>query len=145
MLYAIRVPRIVEAGPHTFQQTDLAIHRSQQQRATVAGRPGSIKSRHHLSRKMRFKRESCLVTLCHGKGRLSFGINFASTTQLCLRKRPFSTCKLVQLLIFGEKSRLAPLRNDVASIGPAWLPLALVLGAIGLVAYVDHLVLSTSL
>ena len=40
---------------------------------------------------------------------------------------------------------LAPLRSDVASIGPAWLPLALVLGAIGLVAYVDHLVLSTSL
>jgi len=36
-------------------------------------------------------------------------------------------------------------RKDVASIGPAWLPLALVLGAIALVAYVDHLVLSTSL
>jgi phosphoserine phosphatase RsbU/P len=40
---------------------------------------------------------------------------------------------------------LAPLRTDVASIGPAWLPVALVLGAIGAVAYVDHLVLSTSL
>src|SRR6266446_4852874 len=40
---------------------------------------------------------------------------------------------------------LAPLRKDVASIGPAWLPVALVLGAIAAVAYADHLVLSTSL
>jgi sigma-B regulation protein RsbU (phosphoserine phosphatase) len=40
---------------------------------------------------------------------------------------------------------LAPLRKDVASIGPAWLPLALVLGTIAAVAYVDHRVLSTSL
>jgi phosphoserine phosphatase RsbU/P len=40
---------------------------------------------------------------------------------------------------------LAPLRKDVASIGPAWLPVALVLGAIAAVAYVDHLVVSTSL
>jgi serine phosphatase RsbU (regulator of sigma subunit) len=40
---------------------------------------------------------------------------------------------------------LAPLRKDVASIGPPWLPAALVLGAIAGIAYVDHLVLSTSL
>jgi len=40
---------------------------------------------------------------------------------------------------------LAPLRKDVASIGPAWLPVALVLGAIAAVAYVDHRVVSTSL
>jgi len=40
---------------------------------------------------------------------------------------------------------LSPLRKDVASIGPAWLPVALVLGAIVGIAYVDHLVLSTSL
>src|SRR5713101_9761944 len=40
---------------------------------------------------------------------------------------------------------LAPLRKDVASLGPPWLPVALVLWAIALVAYVDHLVLSTSL
>jgi sigma-B regulation protein RsbU (phosphoserine phosphatase) len=33
----------------------------------------------------------------------------------------------------------------VASIGPAWLPVALVLGAIAAVAYVDHLVVSISL
>jgi len=40
---------------------------------------------------------------------------------------------------------LAPLRKDVASIGPVWLPVVLVFGAIAAVAYVDHLVISTSL
>jgi sigma-B regulation protein RsbU (phosphoserine phosphatase) len=40
---------------------------------------------------------------------------------------------------------LAPLRKDVASIGPPWLPLALVLGAIAAVAYADHVVPSISL
>lgn len=37
------------------------------------------------------------------------------------------------------------LRKDVASSGSAWLPLALVLGAIAAVAYADHLVVSISL
>jgi sigma-B regulation protein RsbU (phosphoserine phosphatase) len=37
------------------------------------------------------------------------------------------------------------LRKDVASNGPAWLPLVLVLGAIGAVAYADHLIISISL
>jgi len=37
------------------------------------------------------------------------------------------------------------LRKDVASNGPAWLPLVLVLGAISAVAYVDHFVVSISL
>src|SRR5713101_5396776 len=37
------------------------------------------------------------------------------------------------------------LRKDVALNGPAWLPLAVVLGAISAVAYADHLVVSISL
>src|ERR1700737_5353296 len=37
------------------------------------------------------------------------------------------------------------LRKDVALNGPAWLPLALVLGAVAAVAYADHLVVSISL
>ena len=37
------------------------------------------------------------------------------------------------------------LRKDVASNGPAWLPLVLVLGAIAAVAYADHVVVSISL
>src|SRR6266852_609462 len=40
---------------------------------------------------------------------------------------------------------LSLLRKDVASNGPAWLPLGLVLGSIGAVAYADHLVVSISL
>jgi serine phosphatase RsbU (regulator of sigma subunit) len=40
---------------------------------------------------------------------------------------------------------LSPLRNDVASNGPTWLPLVLVLGATAAVAYADHLVVSISL
>lgn len=42
-------------------------------------------------------------------------------------------------------SLLPLLRKDVASTGPAWLPIVLVLGAIGAVAYADHLVVSISL
>jgi sigma-B regulation protein RsbU (phosphoserine phosphatase) len=37
------------------------------------------------------------------------------------------------------------LRNDVASNGETWLPLLMVLGAIGAVAYADHRVISVSL
>jgi sigma-B regulation protein RsbU (phosphoserine phosphatase) len=45
-----------------------------------------------------------------------------------------------------ESVLLLPLlRNDVALNGPAWLPLVLVLGATGAVAYADHLVVSISL
>ncbi len=40
---------------------------------------------------------------------------------------------------------LSLLRKDVALNGPAWLPLALVLGAIAAVAYADHHVVSISL
>src|ERR1700730_1089841 len=47
----------------------------------------------------------------------------------------------------GRKSvpLLFLLRKHVASNGPPWLPLGLVLGAIGAVAYADHLVVSISL
>ena len=40
---------------------------------------------------------------------------------------------------------LSLLRKDVASNGSSWLPLGLVLGAIGAVAYADHRVVSVSL
>jgi sigma-B regulation protein RsbU (phosphoserine phosphatase) len=40
---------------------------------------------------------------------------------------------------------LVPLRKDMISNGPAWLPVALVLAAIAAVAYADHRVLSISL
>ena len=45
-----------------------------------------------------------------------------------------------------ERVPLLPLlRRDVALNGPAWLPLALVLGAVSAVAYADHVVVSISL
>src|SRR5260221_14578524 len=52
----------------------------------------------------------------------------------------------VELRGFRERiPLLSLLRKDVASNGPAWLPLVLGLGAIGAVAYADHLVFSISL
>jgi sigma-B regulation protein RsbU (phosphoserine phosphatase) len=45
-----------------------------------------------------------------------------------------------------KTTALSPvLRKDVASNGPAWLPLILVLSSFGAVAYADHLVVSISL
>src|SRR5690348_8393673 len=52
---------------HAFQQTDLAVHFPQQQRAPVGGSPLTIKTGFHTPRKMRFNRERCLVTLWHEK------------------------------------------------------------------------------
>src|SRR6516162_4700916 len=117
MFHALRLARIREAGGHTLQQTDLAVYCAQQQRPTVGGHPRTVEPGHYLSREMCFKRESCLVTLCHGKGRLSFGIDYASTTQLCLRKRPFSTSDLFQLLTSGEKSGL----KGLVGLAGRWL------------------------
>jgi serine phosphatase RsbU (regulator of sigma subunit) len=46
----------------------------------------------------------------------------------------------------GARIPLLPLlRKDVASNGPAWLPLVLVIGAMAAVAYTDHRVVSISL
>src|SRR5713226_5762482 len=57
--------------------------------------------------------------------------------------RPLMPAKLRD---FRERVLLLPLlRKDVALNGPAWLPLVLVLGALGAVAYADHLVASISL
>jgi serine phosphatase RsbU (regulator of sigma subunit) len=53
---------------------------------------------------------------------------------------------LAQLRSLRERV-LSPalLRKDVASSGPSWLPLVLVLGAVAAVAYADHRVVSVSL
>jgi hypothetical protein len=50
--------------------------------------------------------------------------------------------------LFGARQRMSSLPvlcQEVASNGPAWLPLVLVLGAIGAVAYADHRVVVPSL
>jgi serine phosphatase RsbU (regulator of sigma subunit) len=57
--------------------------------------------------------------------------------------QPWMPAKLRE---FHERIPLRSLlRKDVALNGPAWLPLALVLGAVSAVAYADHLVVSISL
>src|SRR5712664_4885577 len=57
--------------------------------------------------------------------------------------RPLTPAKLRD---FREQVLLLSLlRKDVASNGPAWLPLVLALGAISAVAYADHVVVSISL
>jgi serine phosphatase RsbU (regulator of sigma subunit) len=51
-----------------------------------------------------------------------------------------------ELHSLGERAPLRSLlRKEVASNGPSWVPLGLVLGAIGAVAYADHHVISVSL
>src|SRR3981189_3619468 len=62
----------------------------------------------------------------------------ATTTNRLLRP--------AKLREFREKILLLSLlRKDVATNGPAWLPFVLISGAIGAVAYADHLVVSISL
>ena len=63
------------------------------------------------------------------------GSEMSTTTQHAGQLRDFHEGILLRSL----------LRKDVALNGPAWLPLALVLGAVGAVAYADHLVVSISL
>src|ERR1700719_3055399 len=62
---------------------------------------------------------------------------------MSITSRPFTPAKLGD---FRERVFLRSLlRKEVASNGAAWLPLVLVLGAFGAVAYADHLVVSISL
>jgi len=67
-------PPVGETGRHTLQQTDLAVHLAQQQRAAVARHLPRGEARLHTARKMRCKLEDFLVTLCHGKGPFSSAI-----------------------------------------------------------------------
>src|SRR3984893_18694217 len=62
---------------------------------------------------------------------------------MSITSRPFTLAKSGDL---RERVFLQSLlRKEVASNGAAWLPLVLVLGAFGAVAYADHLVVSISL
>ena len=63
-----------------------------------------------------------------------------------LVQSPLQPCSSAGLREFRRQIRMLPLlRKDVASYGEAWLPLVMVLGAIGAVAYADHRVVSVSL
>ena len=59
-----------------------------------------------------------------------------------------TTSPLIRAKLRNERKTselTAVLRKDVALSGPAWLPLALVLGSFAAVAYADHLIVSISL
>ena len=62
-----RLTMVGETAHHPLQQPDLAIRLPQQQAAAVGGQPAAVEPPHHLPRKMRFKRELNLSTLCHEK------------------------------------------------------------------------------
>ena len=63
-----------------------------------------------------------------------------------LVQNPLQASASAGLREFRQRIRNLPLlRKDVASNGEAWLPLVMVLGAIGAVAYADHRVISVSL
>jgi phosphoserine phosphatase RsbU/P len=63
-----------------------------------------------------------------------------------LVQNPLQASPSAGLREFRNRIRMLPLlRNDVASNGETWLPLLMVLGAIGAVAYADHRVISVSL
>jgi hypothetical protein len=62
---SFRLPVVREATGYTPQQVDLAIRLTEQQSTTFGGQPTALELGHHLTRKMSFKREESLATLCH--------------------------------------------------------------------------------
>ena len=113
------VARVGETARHAPEQVDLAISLAQQQPAAVGGQPAALEPPHHPPRKMRFKWELRLVTLCHEKGRLLRTFTTSRTTQLSSKKRPFSIPNPHDLSILGEKSGLAALQEGVGFALPA--------------------------
>jgi hypothetical protein len=65
VLDPLRLPVIGEAARHPPQQADLMIGLAQEQRTPLSGQPTPLELSHHLTRKMSFKREESLATLCH--------------------------------------------------------------------------------
>jgi len=58
---------VAEAGRHALQQSDFSVRRAQQQRPAVGRHCRAVEARFHPPRKMRFKCQARLVTLCQGK------------------------------------------------------------------------------
>jgi hypothetical protein len=56
---------IRKAASHASQQTYLAIRLTQQKRTALSTQPASLELSYDLARKMSFKREESLATLCH--------------------------------------------------------------------------------
>ncbi len=60
---------VLETGPQSRQQIQPLVRLAQQQRSTIRGHGAAVEPRPHTARKMPFKLERFLVTLCHSKSR----------------------------------------------------------------------------
>jgi hypothetical protein len=96
-------PSIHKARRKSLQQFQSPIRLSQEQTSGIRGLLAPIESRCHLSGKMFFELETSLTTLCHKKGRLSFGSSDSSQKPECHAGRPFLVSFLFCLLTFFSK------------------------------------------
>jgi hypothetical protein len=107
VLDALWITGIAEAVGHTLQQPDLAIGLAQQQSAAVGGLPVTVEPPHYLPRKVCFKWELRLATLCHEKGRLPSDTNYALNNAVMPEKAAFFYFNPPSRFTSGEKSGLA--------------------------------------
>ena len=83
-----RIPEVPEAARQARQQANAPVDLPQQQRAGVGSDRAAVKTRHHLARKMGFKLEAGLATLCHNEGRFFLCSNTSWLKCLCQSGRP---------------------------------------------------------
>src|ERR1039457_7544166 len=82
-----RVTAVEKALRQARQEVQASVGLPQQERAAVAGHPATVERGADPARKMPFKLEFGLATLCHSKGRLFLGVNCCLETQLCHDRR----------------------------------------------------------
>src|ERR1035437_4531208 len=85
-----RVAAVEKTLGEAGQQVQAPVRLSYQEPAAVAGHRPAVESGADPARKMPFKFEFGLATLCHSKGRLFFGVNCCVETQLCHERRLFA-------------------------------------------------------
>src|ERR1035437_1655392 len=85
-----RVAAVEKTLGEAGQQVQAPVRLSQQEPAAVASHRPAVESGADPARKMPFKFEFGLATLCHSKGRLFFGVNCCVETQLCHERRLFA-------------------------------------------------------
>jgi hypothetical protein len=81
---------IQKAPRQPRQQFHPSVGLAQQQTAGIAADRAAVKSCDHLARKMGFKLETGLDTLCHSESRCLLGPNCCVETQLCQSQRLFA-------------------------------------------------------
>jgi hypothetical protein len=82
-----RIPEVAEAARQARQQANAPVDLPQQQRPGVGSDRAAVKPRHDPARKMGFKLEARLGTLCHSKNHLLLRRNTSRLKCLCQRRR----------------------------------------------------------